>query len=935
MSVIIQFYSMKKYMYFPGQVRVLFSGILILLLSIIKVAAQTDEDCMMCHEDPDLTVERNGQTVSMFVNMDQIAVSVHKLVSCISCHPGTAGEDFPHAGNLPEVNCGSCHAEPDLRFNAGIHGQAIKLNDIHAPDCKECHGKHDILPNTVPQSRTYKANIPLLCGGCHKEGAPVSRSYDVSEHNIVENYTQGIHGVGLFQKGLIVTAACNDCHGNHLVLPHTSNNSTISQNNIAKTCMKCHTKIEEVHKRVIKGELWEKEPSAIPACNSCHPPHRENVQYIEARIADNICLNCHKKRDIHKIVDGTRISLRVLPGDLPNSVHKNIPCAKCHTDVSSYLSRPCETAKIVDCSNCHAEVSERYFSSGHGRAHFNEEENAPYCTDCHGSHNAKSRYDDTSPTYRTAIPKLCGNCHKENGKATEHTELKEVTAYLDYSQSVHGKGLIEKGLAVSAVCTDCHTTHYMLKEEDERSSVNPKNIPQTCANCHKGIYDEYIKSDHSITRTYNKETLPTCVDCHSAHVISESDQDKFMTEVTIQCGSCHTNLSETYMETYHGKAYQLGYLEAARCSDCHGAHNILKVENPDAMVGTNNIVETCAKCHTGANKKFTAYLNHATHRDDPALNITYWIMTSLLLGVFGFFGLHILLWLPRSFKERKKVHHETPTGPVPYIRRFTKSQRVTHIFVILSFVLLALTGMMLKFAHMDWAKSIAGIVGGVESAGHIHRIGAVITFGYFFYHLFSLIRMKILRRKPFGKFVFGENSLMFNKQDIKDFLATMKWFFGRGPRPDYGRWTYWEKFDYMAVFWGVAVIGFSGLVLWFPVFFTKFFPGWIINISQLIHSDEALLAVGFIFTVHFFNTHFRPEAFPMDTVIFTGHIPLESFKYERRREYEELKESGRLDKLVSTIEYSKDWMRFIKFFGFFFLTIGIILVGLIIYSFIA
>ena len=96
----------------------------------------------------------------------------------------------------------------------------------------------------------------------------------------------------------------------------------------------------------------------------------------------------------------------------------------------------------------------------------------------------------------------------------------------------------------------------------------------------------------------------------------------------------------------------------------------------------------------------------------------------------------------------------------------------------------------------------------------------------------------------------------------------MKWFVGKGPRPNYGRWTYWEKFDYLAVFWGVAIIGFSGLVLWFPVFFTKFFPGWVINVSQIIHSDEALLAVGFIFTVHFFNTHFRPEAFPMDTVIF-------------------------------------------------------------------
>jgi cytochrome b subunit of formate dehydrogenase len=176
---------------------------------------------------------------------------------------------------------------------------------------------------------------------------------------------------------------------------------------------------------------------------------------------------------------------------------------------------------------------------------------------------------------------------------------------------------------------------------------------------------------------------------------------------------------------------------------------------------------------------------------------------------------------------------------------------------------------------------------------------------------------------------------MFNKQDVKDFVATIKWFVGKGPRPDYGRWTYWEKFDYMAVFWGVAVIGLSGLILWFPVLFTKFLPGWVINISQIIHSDEALLAVGFIFTVHFFNTHFRPEAFPMDTVIFTGHMPLETFKHERAREYEELKASGKLDELVSEKNYSKDWMRFIKTSGFIFLGIGLIMVGLIIYAFLA
>ena len=136
----------------------------------------------------------------------------------------------------------------------------------------------------------------------------------------------------------------------------------------------------------------------------------------------------------------------------------------------------------------------------------------------------------------------------------------------------------------------------------------------------------------------------------------------------------------------------------------------------------------------------------------------------------------------------------------------------------------------------------------------------------------------------------------------------------------------------MAVFWGVAVIGFSGLILWFPEFFTLFFPGWFINVAQIIHSDEALLAVGFIFTIHFFNTHLRPESFPIDTVIFTGYVPLEEYKKDRPREYQHLVDSGNLDKVVVEKEISPSWLKTVKFFGYLFLSAGIIIILLIIYS---
>ncbi len=910
--------------------------ILVILMTANFVSGQSNEDCMMCHEDPDLTTERQGRTISMFVNLRILGNSVHKDVDCVMCHEDADVEEFPHNEVLNPVNCGNCHDIAQERFDKGIHGQALHLNALYAPDCKECHGDHNVLFNSNPRSRTYKMNIPVLCGKCHREGAPVARTYNITEHNILENYSQSIHGEGLFRKGLIVTATCNDCHGNHLVLSHTSPNSSISIRNIANTCMKCHAEIEEVHTKIIKKELWEREPGAIPACTDCHPPHKVDVQNIVNTMSDNSCLKCHEEEDVHKVVNDSIISLIVNKEDISNSVHRNITCVKCHSDVSTQLRRPCETAHKVDCSNCHAEVSNVYNASGHGQAYFKKEENAPYCTDCHGKHIVKSRYDDTAPTYRALIPTLCGECHRKDGKAVETTTLKEVDAYADYSSSMHGKGLTEKGLLPTAVCTDCHSTHYVLKESDERSTIHPKNIPATCATCHKGIYDDYITSDHAITRDDHDMKFPTCADCHTAHVISDITQDKFMNEVTHQCGNCHGDLSETYMETYHGKAYRLGYLKSAKCSDCHGSHRIYNANNPMSSVGSANIVETCQKCHPDANARFTGYLTHATHHNKskyPALYYTFWGMTSLLIGVFGFFGIHLLLWLPRSIQglRKRKLHKET-YGSKYHILRFTRAQRITHIFVILSFILLALTGMMLKFAGMSWANWLAKILGGVSVAGNIHRFAAVITFGYFTFHVASMIRLKIKRRIPIGRFIFGKNSLMFNMQDLKDFWATLKWFLGAGPRPSYGRWTYWEKFDYMAVFWGVAVIGFSGLILWFPEYFTKVFPGWLINVAMIIHSDEALLAVGFIFTVHFFNTHLRPDAFPMDTVIFTGTVPYNEFKHDRPREFEELKKSGRLKKVVLKREHRPKYERFIKIFGFAFLLIGLSLTVLIIYS---
>ena len=400
------------------------------------------------------------------------------------------------------------------------------------------------------------------------------------------------------------------------------------------------------------------------------------------------------------------------------------------------------------------------------------------------------------------------------------------------------------------------------------------------------------------------------------------------------CGRCHESITASYFDTFHGKVSKLGYAATAKCYDCHGAHDILRVTDTRSHLSRDNIVKTCGKCHTGSHRQFAGYLTHATHHDPqryPFLFYTFWSMTTLLVGTLIVSGAHTALWLNRSLKERHMLGMESEEAATIYVRRFQPLQRNLHLTMVTSFLGLALTGMVLKFSYAPWATFLSKLLGGFEAAGLIHRFCAVATFGYFGYHLYDLIRRRRASGKTWIEFVFGADGMMFNKRDWTELIESLKWFIGKGPRPDYGRWTYWEKFDYFAVFWGVAVIGLSGLILWFPTFFTRFMPGWMVNVATTIHSDEALLAVCFIFSVHFFNTHFRPEKFPMDTVIFTGGMPLEEFKNDRPREYEQLVESGRLE------EYFMDppqplavklWRRL----GFTALFIGLALIALILYA---
>ncbi len=671
-------------------------------------------------------------------------------------------------------------------------------------------------------------------------------------------------------------------------------------------------------------------------------------------IANQDCLDCHEAEPLPKGKGGPAKFTGVRPEFFKKSVHGALHCVDCHTGITdiphaSKLPPP-------QCASCHAKEAAQYATSIHGVSHTMGASEAATCASCHGSHEIIPVNELQSPVFKLNLPRTCGKCHDNPGLTREY-RLKYPQVANQFLDSIHGRALEEMGLIVAPSCNDCHGVHNIKRSIDRDSPTYHLNVAKTCGKCHLGIEQIYDQSVHGQLLAKGENRGPVCTDCHTAHQIENPANTNFKALSDQRCGSCHQNRLAHYDETYHGKAMALGRPNiapaVAACYDCHGSHNIFPVSDPRSLLSKGRIVSTCRKCHSGVGPKFTEYEPHADPLDGahyPALHRVFVFMTLLLVGVFAFFGVHTLFWLVRSiylylhdsktFREAKVRAHTDDEQ----FTRFTPFERFLHLLVVSSFLLLVVTGMPLKFYYTDWAKTIFNLLGGADVARSLHHFGAIITFTYFGLHLgelmVSLWQHRRTVRNPatgrlewrrFWQALFGPDSMVPSLQDWRDFIAHQKWFFGKGPRPQFDRWTYWERFDYFAVFWGIFAIGLSGLVMWFPKFFTGFLPGWIINIALVIHSDEALLAAGFIFTFHFFNTHFRIEKFPMDTVIFSGRISKTEMLHERRRWYDRLVAEGRLDR------YRKrdDWegsQRIAKGFGFLFFGTGLILLALIVYA---
>jgi cytochrome b subunit of formate dehydrogenase len=260
-----------------------------------------------------------------------------------------------------------------------------------------------------------------------------------------------------------------------------------------------------------------------------------------------------------------------------------------------------------------------------------------------------------------------------------------------------------------------------------------------------------------------------------------------------------------------------------------------------------------------------------------------------------------------------------------FFRRFTSAQRYLHAVLFTTFLGLAATGLPMRFSESIWARRFASGVGGFGTIIFFHKLCAVVLTLAFLIHLKDVFTRALVNREK-GIF-WGKTSMVGNWKDVKDLVGHMRWFVGLGPKPKFERYAYWEKFDYWAVFWGMIVIGFSGYAMWFAPFFAKFLPGWALNAVLVIHSEEGLLAILFIFSIHFVNTHLRPDSFPMDMVIFTGVESEEEFKHKRSLEYQRLAEDGKLEERIAEAPGSFQ-VNFSKVVGFTAIFIGLTLLVL-------
>jgi len=621
----------------------------------------------------------------------------------------------------------------------------------------------------------------------------------------------------------------------------------------------------------------------IPTARAQHKPKNSD------------CLACHGDASLSTEENGKTVSLFVDEKKLEHSIHGPLfSCVDCHKDVKGLVHEA--TPKKVLCADCHADSQEAYAHSSHSKPAKNGKSPAAECVDCHaGPHEILPAADPQSPVNHSAIPATCGKCHGQ--KFLMESNGQDAQSFYSYQESVHGKAT-EKGDKNAAVCTDCHGAHEILAANESKSPIYKFNVPQTCGKCHQQVSETFMQSIHGQGIAKGNGLAPVCTDCHGIHTIkAHLDPNSPVSEQNLAratCARCHEgvrlsqefgvagNRISSYNDSYHGLAAEGGSAVVANCASCHGVHNILPSSDPRSTINKANLDQTCGKCHQGATRKFTqtqVHLGGGTGKDmgTVATRWVRWIYLPLIFLVIGGMFLHnAIIWRAKTVRLRRMMN--------PMMTRMSVQQRWQHLTLLVSFIVLVITGFALRFPN-SWIAEILGNGNGERIRSIVHRIAGVVLIGAGFYHAAYLM---VTRE---GRKLFRD--LFPVRKDLFDVVQAMRYYLGLGgDKPKYGRFNYAEKAEYWALVWGTALMAVTGIMLWAKVWVGNLLARWWVDAATAVHFYEAILATLAILVWHFYQVFFDPDVYPMNWAWWDGKMPVEHYHHEHGLDTESIADAA-------------------------------------------
>ncbi len=595
------------------------------------------------------------------------------------------------------------------------------------------------------------------------------------------------------------------------------------------------------------------------------------------RARDDACLDCH---DVAIDPDAAAEGYGIDGAAWRASIHaeSGFGCVDCHQGEGD---DPHEQPVPASCADCHDAAAGDFTRGMHGMSH---QQSAPAsawptgdpCSVCHGVHDTRAVDDPQSRAHFGNVAATCGTCHGELG-IVQRFGL-STAPFDNYLKSVHG---VTEGDSDRhpAVCTDCHRAHLVLQANDPESLINPFRVPRTCGTCHQTESEEYLGSVHGTAFEHGVSASPTCVDCHGIHSIrmvpEEGATPLEERLVRSTCSTCHASealMSEygvsparvrTYQATYHGLALKRGTTAVADCASCHGIHAIYPSSDTRSSIAPANLEATCGHCHPRAGSEFARSPVHSVEGQAPGTMIAYWVRHFyqwLIAVVIGAMLIHNGV-IVGYYARRKLLREKTR----PCRRRFSRGQILQHAILAATFAGLAVSGFALAYPDFWWSRLLEGLGLTEPLRRWLHRSAAVGLLAVGAYHLVWIAgtaygRAELRRILP-------------GRRDLREVVENMRFHLGRGDRlPAAAKYDYPAKLEYWAVVWGTAIMGLTGMILWFPVAATSFLPFWSVAVSEVIHLLEAWLATLAILVFHFFYVFGHPEAYPVSFSMFSGKM---------------------------------------------------------------